>query len=149
MNSYAIVVIIIILTILIAVANLVTVYLGSRMIINSKIFSGIVTVVAGVIILFNIYTPLNMMLYENILNEEYIGYKFIEIFDHKDFNELKNTETEHTKIKVYPNPTYPDDKIVEVSNKMNDKKIVLFIENDNGKAKVVDVIVDGKQVIFK
>ncbi len=89
------------------------------------------------------------MLYENILNEEYIGYKFIEIFDHKDFNELKNTETEHTKIKVYPNPTYPDDKIVEVSNKMNDKKIVLFIENDNGKAKVVDVIVDGKQVIFK
>lgn len=99
--------------------------------------------------LFHIYTPLKTMLYETVLDEEYIGYKFIKIFDHKDFNQLKNTETEYTNIKVYPNPTYPDDKIVALSNKKDDTKIVLFVENDNGYAKVVDITINGKQVAFK
>jgi hypothetical protein len=113
----------------------------------SKILAGIV---AGTLILYNIYTPLKMILYTNSSDHlEYLGYQVVEIFHYKDFNELQNTETvsEHTKIRVYPNPTYPDDKIVELSR--GDQKIKAFVENNNGTAKVVDIIINGRQVVFK
>lgn len=77
------------------------------------------------------------------------AYEAIEIFNGKTFNELKDEEDFYQEIKVFPSVKYPGDKQVIISYKHQAIKTVLFIENDNGVAKVVDVIVNGNRIVFK
>lgn len=77
------------------------------------------------------------------------AYKAIEIFNGKNFNELFDQEDVLQEIKVCPSIQYPGDKQVIILDKQTKEKTILFIENDNGKAKVIDVTINGTQVIFK
>ena len=49
---------------------------------------------------------------------------------------------------VYPNTEYPGDKIVVINNK-SVGELWVYVENNDGLARVVDVELDGKQVSFR
>lgn len=80
---------------------------------------------------------------------ETIAYKAMAMFNGKFFNELVNQEDTCQKIEVFPSIQYPNDKQIFILDKEKNIKTILFIENNNGIAKVVDVSVNGKQVVFK
>lgn len=81
-------------------------------------------------------------------NEQKI-YNLTNIVNGKDFYSLSDREDALTKMKVFPSNEYPEDKQVMIIEKDCNRKTVLCIENRNGLAKVVDVYVDAKQVVFK
>ncbi|MGL5257662.1 MAG: hypothetical protein ACRC76_11525 [Proteocatella sp.] len=110
-----------------------------------KIFGG----VGFAVVIFFMFLNCNALIQAIDRIYETKAYEAIEIFNGKTFNELKDEEGFHQEIKVFPSVKYPGDKQVVIFNRKDKAEIILFIENDNGKAKVVDVIVDGKQVIFK
>lgn len=83
--------------------------------------------------------------------EEKAVYEATAAIDGVNFDDLSSKEDDLKKITVYPGMkyNYPWDKEVVISSKTIKQKIILFVENHDGKAKVVDAEVNGKQVYFK
>lgn len=82
------------------------------------------------------------------LNEK-IAYEAIQEIDGIKFEDLSDKEAGSKQIKVYKGMEYPWDKQIILTDKKTKVKVILFIENDGGVAKVVDVNVNGEQVNFK
>lgn len=110
-----------------------------------KIFGG----VGFAVVIFFMFLNCNALIQAIDRIYETKAYEAIEIFNGKTFNELKDEEDFYQEVEVFPSVKYPDDKQVIISYKHQAIKTVLFIENDNGIAKVVDVIVNGNRIVFK
>jgi hypothetical protein len=76
------------------------------------------------------------------------AYEAIEKINGENFNDLVDQEDAAQKINVCFSIEYPEDKQVIIFNKKNNSQSTLFIENNNGLAKVVDVDFYGKQDAF-
>lgn len=102
-------------------------------------------ILIGVGISFSLYNSLRSK-DQNIINQ---SYEAIDIVNNQSFDNLQLGPgfLNNKEVSIIRNLKYPEDKIVSVSIKGT--LFYLNVENDEGKAKVVDVIVDGKQVIFK
>lgn len=100
---------------------------------------------SGVIMSFSLYNA-HPNGEQNIIKQ---SYEAIDTVNNQSFDNLQLGPgfLNNKEVSIIRNLKYPEDKIVSVQIKG-----ILFylnVENDAGKAKVVDVIVDGKQVIFK
>jgi hypothetical protein len=70
--------------------------------------------------------------------------KAIAMINGKNFNDLQSGEDADSSISVYQSLDYPEDKQVIVSKHFYKGTVTLYIENDKGLSKVVDVVIDAK-----
>lgn len=75
-------------------------------------------------------------------------YKCTALINEKPFEGVTNKAEGSQILTVYPNTEYPGDKIVVINNK-SVGELWVYVENNDGLAKVVDVELDGKQVSFR
>ena len=75
-------------------------------------------------------------------------YKCTALIDEKAFEGVTNKAEDGQILTVYPNTEYPGDKIVVINNK-SVGELWVYVENNDGLAKVMDVELDGKQVSFR
>lgn len=80
-----------------------------------------------------------------------LAYELANMVNNKNFDELNDKEDAFTKIQIFSSIEYPEDKQVCIEQKKHlfNEKTVFFVENHNGAAVIVDVTVDGQQVVFK
>lgn len=96
--------------------------------------------IGGMIQIFTSYCKVD-------INEAF-AYEAIKTINGKDFNDLADQEDASQKRNVYFSIEYPEDKQVVIINKNNKSQSTLFVENNNGLAKVVDVDFYGKKAAF-